>query len=111
MITRLNDDWLNRSPFAYCDRVTAPTRKEINRDDYSERDDFHGDLLRYFDEARSDSEIITDLRNHLKPLYRHPKLGKYLSGHLPQNSELTSLLDEAESMCLDLLVSEDSDEN
>ena len=111
LITRLNDDWLSQRPFAYCDRVTAATRKDINRDDYSERDDFHGDLLRFFDQARNNGEIITDLREHLKQLYGHPRLGKYLSDHLPQDSELASLLDGAESICLDLLVSEDSDEN
>ena len=109
--TVLNENWLSLRPFAYCDRVTVATRKEINRDDYTERDDFHGDLLRFFDQARSNSEIIKDLRKHLEQLYEHPRLRKYLSNHLPQHGELVSLLDEAESICLDLLVSEDSDQN
>jgi DNA repair exonuclease SbcCD nuclease subunit len=110
-ITRLNDEYTNRRPFAYCDRITTATRKEINREDYSGREDFYGDLLRFFDQARTDSSIIEELQSDLKQLYGHPRLGGRLSDQLPEADALASLLDEAESLCLDLLVPEDEDEN
>ena len=108
---RLNDDWSERSPFAYCDRVTVTTRQDIDRDDLIKREDFVGDLLRFFDQSRGDCRDSEDLLDGLKPLYEHRRLRKYLSNHLPQGTELTSLLDEAESICLDLLVTEELDEN
>ena len=110
-ITRLNGEYMNRRPFAYCDRVTTATRKEINREDYSGREDFYGDLLRFFDQARSGGKIIEDLQSNLTLFYGHSRLGRYLSDRLPEDDALASLLDEAESLCLDLLVPEDEDEN
>ena len=109
--SRLNDDWSDRSPFAYCDRVTATTRQDINRDDLIEREDFVGDLLRFFDQSRDNYGDTEDLLDGLKPLYEHRRLRKYLSDYLPEGTEFTALLDEAESICLDLLVNEESDEN
>ena len=111
LISKLNDQYMNRRPFAYCDRVTTATRKEINRDDYSGRDDFYGDLLQFFDQAKNGGEIISDLQADLRPFYKHPRLRRYLSDRMPENDALASLLDEAESLCLDLLISEDEDEN
>jgi DNA repair exonuclease SbcCD nuclease subunit len=108
---RLNDEWSERSPFAYCDRVTVSTRQDIDRDDLIERDDFIGDLLRFFDQSRDDYSEGEDLLEGLKPLYEHRRLRKYLSVYLPKGTELTNMLDEAESICLDLLVTEESDEN
>ena len=107
LIAKLNDQYMNRRPFAYCDRVTTATRKEINRDDYSGREDFYGDLLQFFDQAKHGGEIISDLQADLRLLYGHQKLRRYLSDRMPENDALASLLDEAESLCLDLLVPED----
>ena len=109
--SRLNEDWSDRNPFAYCDRVNVTTRQDINRDDLIKREDFVGDLLRFFDQSRDNYGDNEDLLDGLKPLYEHRRLRKYLSDRLPQGTELTALLDEAESICLDLLVTEESDEN
>lgn len=108
---RLNEIWSDRQPFAHCDRVTAATRREINREDLAGREDFVGDLLRFFDRSRDQDGSTADLQDPLKQLYEHRRLRKYLSDHLPQGAELATLLDEAESICLDLLMNEDSDEN
>jgi exonuclease SbcD len=109
--SRLNEDWSGRSPFAYCDRITVSTRQDIDRDDLIKREDFVGDLLRFFDLSRDNNSDTKDLLDGLKPLYEHRRLRKYLSDSLPKGTELTSMLDEAESICLDLLVTEESDEN
>ncbi len=109
--SRMNDGWSNRSPFAYCDRVTVTTRQDINRDDLIKREDFVGDLLRFFDESRGSDANVDDLLAGLKPLYENPRLRKYLSDNFPQGTELAALLDEAETICLDLLANEESDED
>jgi len=111
LIARLNDQYVERRPFAYCDRVTATTRKEINREDYSGREDFYGDLLQFFDQAKSGGGIIKDLQADLQKFYGHTKLRTHILDQMPESDALASLLDEAESLCLDLLVSEDDDEN
>lgn len=111
LIGRLNDQYMNRKPFAYCDRITSGTRREINRDDYSGRDDFYGDLLQFFDKAKNGDEIISDLQADLRRFYGHTRLRRHLLDSMPENDALASLLDEAESLCLDLLISEDEDEN
>ena len=110
LASRLNDDWSGRNPVAYCERVTANTRQEINREDLIERDDFTGDLLRFFDEARSGG-IASEIEESLKLLYERARLRQHISGGLPQGEELAALLDEAESICLDLLIGEGIDEN
>ena len=111
LIGRLNDQYMCRKPFAYCDRITSATRREINRDDYSGRDDFYGDLLQFFDKAKNGDEIISDLQADLRRFYGHTRLRRHLLDSMPENDALASLLDEAESLCLDLLISEDEDEN
>ena len=111
LIHKLNEQYTNRKPFAYCDRVTTTTRKEIDRDEYAGRDDFYGDLLQFFDQAKNGGEIISVLQTELRELYDHKNLHGYLSGGMPEDDALALLLDEAESLCLDLLVSEDDDEN
>ena len=109
--SRLNEDWSDRNPFAYCARVTVTTRQDIDRDDLIKREDFVGDLLRFFDQSRDNYGDNEDLLDGLKPLYEHRRLRKYLSDRLPQGTELTALPEEAESICLDLLVTKESDEN
>ena len=110
LAARLNDDWSGRKPFAYCDRVTANTRQEINREDLIERDDFIGDLLRFFDEARG-GDMASEIDASLKLLYERPRLREHISSALPHGDELDALLDEAESICLDLLIGEGIDED
>ena len=111
LASRLNDDWSGRTPFAYCERVSANTRQEINREDLIERDDFTGDLLRFFDEARSNGDIASEIQESLRQLYERARLRQHISNGLPQGDEMDALLDEAESICLDLLIGEGIDEN
>ena len=83
----------------------------VNREDLIERDDFTGDLLRFFDEARNNGTASAEMQEYLKQLYERARLRKFISGRSPQGEELAALLDEAESICLDLLMGEGIDEN
>lgn len=111
LASRLNEAWAERNPFAYCDRVTAATRPMVDRQARVQADDFVGDLLRLFDNARDDDTITDKLLDELRELYEHPRARKYLAYFLPNDVELAQLLADAETVCLDNLASEDRDEN
>ena len=111
LASRLNEAWAEKDPFAYCDRVTAATRPMVDRQARVQADDFVGDLLRLFDHARDDDTIKDKLMDELRGLYEHPRARKYFAGHFSLGAELGELLAEAETVCLDHLVSEDQDEN
>ena len=90
--------------------MTATTRQEIDRGDLIGRDDFIGDLLRFFDEARG-GDMASEIDASLNLLYERTRLRQYISSGLPRGDELAALLDGAESICLDLLIGEGIDED
>lgn len=111
LTTTLNETWSELNPFAYCDRITASTQPAINREDYLNREDFLGDLVRLFEQLKGNPERDPEFSTVLNQLYQNPKLRKYLGDDLPNGNDIKELLDGAESICLDLLANEDSDEN
>jgi exonuclease SbcD len=111
LTTTLNETWTERSPFAYCDRITSSTQSAINREDYLKREDFLGDLVRLFDQLKGDTEGDSEFHETLNQLYQNPRLRKYLADGLPNGNDIKELLDGAESICLDLLANEESDED
>ena len=83
----------------------------VDRQARVQADDFIGDLLRLFDNARDDDTITVKLLDELRELYEHPRARKYFADYFPRGVELAEFLAEAETLCLDHLVSEDQDEN
>ena len=67
--------------------------------------------MRLFDQLKEDTEEHPELLEDLKQLYQHPRLRKYLADELPEGGDLKELIDGAESICLDLLANEESDED
>jgi hypothetical protein len=55
--------------------------------------------------------MASEIDTSLKQLYERARLRQYISSGLPQGDELAALLDEAESICLDLLIGEGVDED
>jgi exonuclease SbcD len=111
--TLLNEERSLGVPFAWIESITDDTVPEIDIDARRTAQDFVGDFLRTVAEARR-SERTTDpeahehwqrlLRETIAPLYEQAPRGRqYLVS--PTDAELAgSLLDEAESIGLDLLV-------
>jgi DNA repair exonuclease SbcCD nuclease subunit len=111
--TLLNEERSFGVPFAWVESITDDTVPDIDIDARRSAQDFVGDFLRTVAEARR-SERTTDpeaherwqrvLRETVAPLYEQaPRGRRYLSP--PTDAELAgSLLDEAESIGLELLV-------
>lgn len=100
---RLNESWAGASPFAWCERVELATAPPIDRAARLEGADFVGDLLRLIDSARSDPAMLEGLASELDPLYTHARAGQLLKGSVPGADEVAALLDDVESLCLEVL--------
>ncbi|MGA3057698.1 MAG: DNA repair exonuclease [Candidatus Limnocylindrales bacterium] len=107
-------------PFAWVESVRDETRGELDLADRRLADDFLGDLLRRFeqarvslrnsadpeatgDTARSPDRIVAQLEASIDPLYCHERARRYLRDVRPGEARLADLLDEAESMVVDRL--------
>ena len=108
LVEGLNEDWASRSPFAWCERVRDETAAPFDRRDLLLGSDFVADLLRLCDRAKTEPEFLAGLRESLDELFRHRKFGRYLRASIPDDQELAVLIDEAESIALDLLLEGDS---
>ena len=111
--TLLNEERSLSVPFAWLESISDDTLSEIDLDARRSAQDFVGDFLRTVAEARR-SERSTDpeeherwrslLRETVAPLFEQsPRARRYLTA--PSDAEIIGpLLDDAESMGLDLLV-------
>lgn len=105
-------DELNRAsadlhPFAWCERIEDRTAGPFDREERLQGSDFVADLLRLCDQTKKDPELLGKLREGLSDLFHHWKYRRYLKDAVPDDPALSGLLDEAESMALNLLVEDD----
>lgn len=99
----LNRNWAGGSPFAWCERVELATAPPFDRAARLEGADFTGDLLRLIDGARSNPAMLQQLASELDPLYGHARAGHLLRTRAPAPDEVAALLDDVESLCLEVL--------
>ncbi len=104
----VNGRWAEQSPFAWCERIEDETASPFDRQERLEGSDFIADLLRLCDQSKTDPELLTQLRAGLSDLYDHRTFGRYLKGSVPTDDGLTALIDEAESIAVNLLVEDDT---
>ena len=107
MLNDLNGEWANRSPFAWCERIEDETAPPFNREERVVGSDFLAEVLMTSDRAKDDPEMLARLRGGLDDLYRHRRYRKHLSDNVPEDDDLTALLDEAEAVVVDLLAGDD----
>ncbi len=103
----LNDAWAGRSPFAWCVGIEDRTRSPLDRRERLAGTDFVADLLRLCDQAKTEPDLLGQLRSPLGALYEHRSYRRYLQGSAPTDEELRALIDDAESIALDRLVEDD----
>ena len=103
---RINDAWVGRTPFLWCDRVEDDTRAAFDREERAAGSDFLAEVLRTADQAREDPARLARLRDGLANLYQHHRFRRHLDD-APDDHELLMLLEEAESMAVDLLSEDD----
>ena len=109
LVERINAEWTDRTPFAWCERIVNATASEFNREERLGGSDFVADMLRLRDQSRDDSELLTRLGSGLNDLYSHREHGRLLRDLDldPSEDELASMLDEAEAIAVDLLIGDD----
>lgn len=104
----VNDEWAKRVPFAWCERIEDETAATFNREARIEGADFLAELLRTADRAKEDTDLLDRLQNGLSDLYQHRLYRQHLSDHKPGGDELSTMIDEAEAILVNLL-GEDED--
>ena len=105
LLDELHNVGAARTPFIWVEQVIVRTRPLVDLDVRRGAQDFLGDLLRLIDEIRSSPAQVEELRGALADLYQHKRASKVEPS--PDEGALRTLLDEAESRCVDLLAEED----
>ena len=105
----VNREWADRSPFAWCERIEDETAASFNREERVEGADFLAEVLKTVDLAKDAGELQNRLRKGLADLYEHRRYRSHLSDHAPGDNDLVLLIDEAESIVVDLLSGDDDE--
>ncbi len=106
-VETINQEWAERSPFAWCERIENETAPPFDRDARLAGSDFLAEVLRTADRAKTDPELLAQLGARLSDLYQHHRFRRYLSNSAPNDEALAVLVDEAEAMTVNLLVEDD----
>ncbi len=104
----LNEEFANQSPFAWCERVENETLSPIDRDELLKGSDFLAEVLLTSKGAKQDEAGLSQFRERLADLYQHRRYRSYLDASGPTDEELRALLDEAESLAVELLAEDRS---
>lgn len=107
LLDDMNQAWAQLAPFAWCERIEDRAAPAFDRARRLQGSDFVADLLRLCDRSKQDPESLHELREGLSELFHHRRYRRYLKDWVPDDAELSVLLEEVESMALNLLVEGD----
>ena len=99
----VNDRWADRLPFAWCERIQDEAAVAIDPDALRSGEDFLAEVLRTADQVRENPATLND---GLADLYQHRRFRQHLAALTEE--EITALLDEAETLVVNLLAEDDS---
>jgi DNA repair exonuclease SbcCD nuclease subunit len=97
---------IDRTPFVWVEKLLVRTRPEVDLAARRGAQDFLGDLLRLIESIHRSPGETDALQSVLAELYEYKRAVKIL--RRPDDSMMRSLLDRAESLCVDMLT-EDGD--
>ncbi|MCY4436221.1 MAG: DNA repair exonuclease [Chloroflexi bacterium] len=103
----INKYWSDYSPFTWCERIENQSASPFNRAERVVGSDFVAEFLRVCNRAKNDHELQDRLRANLDELLRHHRFRRDLPDELHEKIELSDLIDEAESIAIDLLTEVD----
>ena len=107
LIEDMTQEWSERSPFVWCERIEDETAPPFNRTERLQGSDFLAEVLKTADHAKEDPDMLARFRDGLDDLYQHRRYRKHLSDNVPHDDDLAALLDEAEAIVVDLLAGDD----
>ena len=102
LLASINDQWAERLPFVWCERIEDETAAAIDRDALSAGEDFLAEVLRTADQNREEPATLQD---GLADLYGHRRFRQHLADLT--DAEMAALLDEAEALAVNLLAEDD----
>ena len=102
LLAVVNDQWAERLPFVWCERIEDETAAVIDRDAMRSGEDFLAEVLRTADQIREEPAALQD---GLAELYRHRRFRQHLAALTEE--EMAPLLDEAEALAVNLLAEDD----
>ena len=102
LLSGVNDQWAERLPFVWCERIEDETAAAIDRDALRAGEDFLAEVLRTADQLREEPETLHD---GLADLYQHRRFRQHLA--VLTDEETAALLDEAETLAVNLLAEDD----
>lgn len=107
IVEEINREWAEGSPFIWCERIEDASGSPFNREARLKGSDFLAEVLRTADRAKTEPELQSRLGAGLSDLYQHRRFGRYLPNSALNAEEIAALVEEAESMAVDLLVEDD----
>ncbi len=102
LLAGVNDQWSERLPFVWCERIQDETAAAIDRNALRSGEDFLAEVLRTADQVREDPATLND---RLADLYQHRRFRQHLAALTEE--EIAALLDEAEALAVNLLAEDD----
>ena len=102
LLAGVNDQWAERLPFVWCERIEDETAAAIDRDAMRSGEDFLAEVLRTGDQIRGEP---ASLHAELADLYQHRRFRQHLAGLTEE--ETATLLDDAEALAVNLLAEDD----
>ena len=107
MTENLNENWVSRTPFLWCERIDVETASPFDRSARLAGSDFLAEALRAVDQAKDDPELLSRLSDGIPDLFEHRRFRAHLPGSAPADEEVAVLIDEAEAIIVDLLAEDD----
>ena len=106
LLVRMREHGRGLIPLVWLNRIDVRTGGLVDVQSRRRSEDIVGDLLRLAHEYKENPGSLNDLRERLAELYEQRPCREYLQ--TLNNQEILSLLEDAESLCLDMLLKEDS---
>ena len=104
LVEAINGEWAERSPFVWCERIEDASASPFDREARLKGSDFLAEVLLTADRSKTDPELLAGLGTGLSDLYQHHRFRSYLSNSAPNEEEIAGLVEEAESMIVNLLI-------
>ena len=102
LLVVVNEQWAERLPFVWCERIEDETAAATDRDALRAGEDFLAEVLRTADQIRGEPAA---LHAELDDLYQHRRFRQHLAGLTDE--ETAALLDDAEALAVNLLAEDD----
>ncbi len=104
----INGSWVQRLPFAWCERIEDQTSDPFGRGARAGGSDFLAEVLQTVNRARSDAELKGRLLAGLPELFEHGTYRRYLRGAALTDADLALLISEAEELAVALLIGDEA---